>query len=50
MLASLLVGLVWIVLFYVSTQALPIRALGQWNLVVGFAFLVGGITLATRWH
>jgi Cell division protein CrgA len=50
MLASLIIGLVWIVLFYVSSQKLPIDALGPANLVVGFAFLVGGVVLATRWH
>jgi Cell division protein CrgA len=50
MLASLLVGLVWIVIFYVSQRAFPISALGPWNLVVGFCFLVGGIVLATKWR
>ena len=50
MLASLLVGLVWIVVFYVSQQAWPIGAIGAWNLVVGFVFVVGGLGLATRWR
>jgi Cell division protein CrgA len=50
MLGALIIGLVWIVLFYVSQQKLPIDALGAWNLVVGFAFLVTGVVLATRWH
>ena len=50
MLGSLVVGLVWIVVFYVSQQKLPISALGAGNLVVGFVFLVGGVVLATKWH
>ncbi len=50
MLGSLIVGLVWIVLFYVSQQKLPISVLGAWNLVIGFVFLVTGVVLATRWH
>jgi hypothetical protein len=50
MLGSLIIGLVWIVLFYVSQQKLPISALGAWNLVIGFAFLVGGVVLSTKWH
>ena len=50
MLGSLLVGLVWIVLFYVSQEKLPISAIGSWNLVIGFAFLVSGVVLATRWR
>jgi len=50
MLGSLIIGLVWIVIFYVSQQAWPIGALGAWNLVIGFAFLVGGVVLSTRWR
>jgi hypothetical protein len=50
MLGSLIFGLVWIVIFYVSQQSLPVSALGAWNLVIGFGFLVGGVVLATKWH
>ncbi len=50
MLATLLIGLVWIVVFYVSQQSWPIGAIGAWNLVVGFAFLVTGVVLSTRWR
>ncbi len=50
MLGCLIVGLVWVVLFYVSQEKLPISALGAWNLVVGFGFLVGGVVLSTKWH
>ena len=50
MLGCLIVGLIWIVTFYVSQEAWPVGALGAWNLVVGFAFLVGGVVLSTRWH
>lgn len=50
MLGSLLVGLAWIVVFYVSQENWPIGAIGPGNLVVGFAFLITGVVLATRWH
>ena len=50
MLASLILGLVWIVVFYVSQEKWPVSALGAWNLVVGFAFLVFGVVLSTKWH
>lgn len=50
MLGCLIFGLVWIVIFYVSQQTLPIGAIKAWNLVVGFAFVVTGLGLATRWR
>jgi hypothetical protein len=50
MLGALLAGLVWIMVFYVSSEAYPIGALHAWNLVVGFAFIVAGLGLATRWR
>jgi hypothetical protein len=50
MVGCLIVGLVWIVVFYVSQQAWPIGAIGPGNLVVGFGFLVGGVVLSTRWR
>lgn len=50
MLGCLIVGLVWIVVFYVSQEALPIHALHAWNLVIGFVFLVGGVVLSTKWR
>jgi Cell division protein CrgA len=50
MLGCLIVGLVWIVIYYVSQQSLPIGPLGGWNLLVGFAFLISGVVLSTRWR
>ncbi len=50
MLGCLLVGLGWIATFYVSGQDLPISPLHQWNLVIGFALIVAGVMLATRWR
>jgi Cell division protein CrgA len=50
MLACLIIGLVWIVVFYVSQQAYPIGAFGPANLVVGFVFLIAGVVLSTRWR
>ncbi|MFD4993951.1 cell division protein CrgA [Cellulosimicrobium cellulans] len=50
MLGLMLLGLAWIVLFYLSGPAqLPIPLLGAWNLGVGFAFIIAGFALTTRW-
>jgi len=50
MLGLMLLGLAWIVLFYLSgSEQLPIPPLGAWNLAVGFAFIIAGFALTTRW-
>jgi hypothetical protein len=50
MLGCLIIGLAWIATFYISGQKLPISAIDQWNLVVGFVLIVSGVMLATRWR
>lgn len=50
MVACMVLGLVWIATFYISGQSLPISALHNWNIVVGFALIVAGVMLATRWR
>ena len=49
MLAMFLLGLAWIVLFYVTDGSLPISALGNWNIVVGFGFIAAGFGVSTQW-
>ncbi|MDF3290927.1 MULTISPECIES: cell division protein CrgA [Streptomyces] len=49
MLALFLIGLAWIVVFYVTTGNLPIEAWGNWNIVVGFGFIAGGFVVSTQW-
>lgn len=51
MLTLMLIGLAWIVLFYLTSGKadLPIPGIGQWNLAVGFVFIIAGFSLTTRW-
>ena len=49
--ACLVIGLAWIVVYYLSQGSIPgMSALGAWNLVVGFVFIIAGVTLSTRWR
>ncbi|MFM8752442.1 MAG: cell division protein CrgA [Actinomycetota bacterium] len=50
MVGSFLIGLFWIVIFYISQTRYPIPNIGAWNMVVGFAFIGVGFSLATRWR
>jgi len=50
MLGCLLVGLAWIALYYITSGTLPIGALQAWNLAIGFALIIGGVALSTKWR
>ena len=51
MLASLLLGLAWISLYYVTGGSNALQSwAGAWNLVIGFAFIIVGVALATKWR
>ena len=50
MVGSFLAGLAWIVTFYISQTLYPIPDIGAWNMVIGFAFIGVGFSLATRWR
>lgn len=48
MVAFFLVGLAWIVAYYLGLHWTS--SLGAWNVVIGFAFIAGGFVISTRWH
>jgi Cell division protein CrgA len=49
--AGLIIGLAWIVVYYSTNSSVPgMSALGAWNLVVGFAFIISAVILATTWR
>jgi len=51
MLASLLLGLVWISVDYVTGGTNPLQSwAGARNLVIGFVFIIVGVALATKWR
>jgi Cell division protein CrgA len=50
MLGSLLIGLAWIAMYYITGGTLPVAALQAWNLLIGFALIIGGVALSTRWR
>ncbi|MEH3077993.1 cell division protein CrgA [Quadrisphaera setariae] len=50
MLGLMLLGLVWIVVYYLSGAKYPVPPLGAWNLGVGFAVVLVGFAMTTRWR
>lgn len=49
MVTLFLVGLAWIVVYYVSQSNYPIGSFGDWNLAIGLALIAGGFIAATKW-
>jgi hypothetical protein len=54
MMTSAIIGLVWIVVFYVtngSEHDIPVFSdLGSWNLVIGMGFIVAAFGFAMKWE
>jgi hypothetical protein len=49
MFGLMLVGLAWILTYYVSSTQLPIASIGAWNITVGFGIMFVGFLMTTRW-
>ncbi len=53
MLFCFLFGLVWIVVYYITSQSLAVplqKNLDQYNLIVGIGFMAVGFVYATHWE
>ena len=50
MFGFMLLGLVWILVFYISAGNLPVQALKEWNILVGFGIAFIGFLMTTRWR
>ncbi|GAB3117235.1 hypothetical protein GCM10027055_28270 [Janibacter alkaliphilus] len=49
MLGLMVIGLIWVVTFYITEQQYPVQAWGMWNLGAGFALILAGFAMTTRW-
>jgi hypothetical protein len=49
MVTFMVVGLLWVVVYYVTQTEYPIESLGNWNMAIGFGLISIGFALATRW-
>lgn len=51
MIGLMLIGLVWVVTYYISgVHEYPVPQIGRWNLGAGFAFMMAGFLMTTRWR
>ena len=50
MLTFFILGIAWLATYYITNgDVVGMRSLGSWNLIVGFAFIMAGFMLSTRW-
>lgn len=50
MIGLMLVGLVWVLVFYLSGSQFPIPGIQAWNLAIGFGIAFVGFLMTTRWR
>lgn len=44
-------GIAWIAVYYITAGTIPgLRFFGDWNLLIGFGFIIVGFVLSTRWR
>ncbi|SFL62950.1 cell division protein CrgA [Geodermatophilus ruber] len=51
MVALMLLGLLWIVVYYVAGENIPFMvSLNAWNFAIGFGLMVAGLVMSMRWR
>lgn len=50
MFGLMIIGLLWIIVYYMSSQQFPVPQLGSWNIMLGFGIAMVGFLMTTRWH
>ena len=50
MFGLMVVGLLWIITFYVTQGLFPFPELGNWNILAGFGIAIVGFLMTLRWR
>ena len=50
MFGLMILGLLWIITYYITQGGFPIPALGASNILVGFGIAIVGFLMTTRWR
>lgn len=49
MFALVAIGILWIMVFYISEALYPVATLGMWNVAIGVGLMMVGMIMMTRW-
>ncbi|MDR6988596.1 hypothetical protein J2Y66_003100 [Paenarthrobacter nitroguajacolicus] len=50
MFGLMILGLIWIITFYITEGQFPVRDWASWNIVAGFGIAIVGFLMTTRWR
>jgi hypothetical protein len=50
MFGLMIVGLLWIITFYITGGQFPVASWESWNIVAGFGIAIVGFLMTTRWR
>lgn len=50
MFGLMIIGLLWVIVFYITEAAFPLPGLGSWNIMIGFGIAIIGFLMTTRWR
>ena len=50
MLGLLVVGLLWLIVYYLFQGTYPVPGIGTWNIAVGLGLMMAGLIMTTRWR
>jgi len=49
MFSLVVLGILWIMTFYITEARFPIAAIGMWNIAIGVGLMMSGMIMMTRW-
>ncbi|GAA3057109.1 MULTISPECIES: cell division protein CrgA [Actinomycetes] len=50
MIGLMILGLLWLIVWYISQGLAPIAAAGGWNVIIGFGIAMVGFLMTMRWR
>ncbi|NJC24224.1 hypothetical protein BJ994_003300 [Arthrobacter pigmenti] len=50
MFGLMVIGLLWILVYYISEARFPIPEIDSWNILIGFGIAIAGFLMTTRWR
>ncbi|OKL48534.1 septation inhibitor protein [Boudabousia liubingyangii] len=45
-----LIGLVWLMVYYLSGARYPVPGIGNWNMAIALGFMMAGFMMVLRWR